>query len=70
MRARQNVIFEAGYFIGKLGREHTIIISDENIEIPTDLQGIVYTNSTDWKLSILKELRAIGYSIDYNKIEQ
>lgn len=70
LRARQNVIFEAGYFIGKLGREHTIIISDENIEIPTDLQGIVYTNSTDWKLSILKELRAIGYSIDYNKIEQ
>lgn len=69
LRARQNVIFETGYFIGKLGRKNTIIISDTDIEIPSDLQGVVYTNTLEWKFSVLKELRAIGYHIDYNKIE-
>lgn len=69
LRARQNVIFETGYFVGKLGRKNIIIISDADIEIPSDMQGVVYTNSVDWKFSVLKELRAIGYSIDYNKIE-
>lgn len=69
LRVRQNVVFETGYFIGKLGRKNTIIISDIDIEIPSDLQGVVYTNSAEWKFSVLKELRAIGYSIDYNKIE-
>lgn len=69
LRARQNVIFETGYFIGKLGRENTIIISDRNIEIPSDLQGIVYADTSDWKLTVLKELKAIGYNIDYNKID-
>ena len=40
-RARQNVVFESGYFVGKLGRQNVVLISDENIELPSDLQGIV-----------------------------
>ena len=66
-RARQNVVFEAGYFMGKLGRERTIMISDKDIEIPSDMQGIVYTDSTNWQLDVLRELEGIGYKIDYNK---
>lgn len=42
-RARQNVVFEAGYFMGYLGRENIIMIADENVEIPGDLSGMVYT---------------------------
>lgn len=69
-RARQNVVFEAGYFVGKLGRENVILISDGNIELPSDLQGVVYSNKNEWKFQVLKELKAIGYNIDYNKIDE
>lgn len=68
-RARQNVVFEAGYFVGKLGRQNVVLISDENIELPSDLQGVVYSNKSEWKFQVLKELKAIGYNIDYNKID-
>ncbi|EOS20539.1 hypothetical protein C804_06293 [Lachnospiraceae bacterium A4] len=66
-RARQNVVFEAGYFMGKLGRKHVIMIADEDIEIPSDLQGVVYTNSSYWQVEVLKELKEIGFCIDMNK---
>lgn len=65
-RARQNVIFEAGYFMGKLGRTNVIIIVDSGVEIPSDLQGVVYTDRNDWKLQVLSELRQIGYKVDAN----
>lgn len=68
-RARQNVILETGYFIGKLGRSKVIIVSDKGIEIPSDLQGIVYTDSGNWELDVLRDLKAIGYKIDYNKLD-
>ena len=68
-RARQNVVFEAGYFIGKLGRKNVVLVcEEESIEIPSDLQGMVYSNTNSWELEILKELKAIGYSIDFNKL--
>ena len=68
-RARQNVVFEAGFFIGKLGRERTIIVADRQIELPSDLQGVVYTDVHNWKYDVLKELKAIGYTIDFNLME-
>lgn len=68
-RARQNVVFEAGYFIGKLGRENVIVIADENVEIPSDMSGMVYSSRNEWRFSVLKELRTIGFSIDYNKLD-
>ena len=67
-RARQNVVFEAGYFIGKLGRKNVVIIADPGVEIPSDMQGIVYTGSENWQFSVLKELKAMGFNIDYNKL--
>lgn len=66
-RARQNVVFEAGYFMGKLGRSNVVVIADMGIELPSDLQGIVYTNSSYWQVEVLKELKAIGFQIDMNK---
>lgn len=66
--ARQNVVFETGYFIGKLGRKNIIIIAGSTVEMPSDLSGVVYTNQSDWKTEILKELKAIGYDIDLNKL--
>ncbi len=68
LRARQNVVFEAGYFIGKLSRKRVITIVQKGIEIPSDLQGIVYTPTNNWRIELIKELDAIGYEIDFSKI--
>lgn len=67
-RARQNVVLEAGYFIGKLGREHVIMFADPGNEIPGDLSGMVYTNTQDWKGALGKELEAMGFNIDFKKL--
>lgn len=67
-RARQNVVFEAGYFMGKLGRERVVFLADSGVEMPSDLSGIVYTSTGDWKVEMLKELRAMGYKVDFNKL--
>ena len=67
-RARQNVVFEAGFFMGKLGRENIVFLADQGIEMPSDLSGILYTNTKNWELDLLKELKAMGYNIDLNKL--
>lgn len=71
LRARQNVILELGYFIGKLGRDKVVPLYMKDVELPSDLYGLVYVpiDSTDsWKLALIKELRAAGYMVDANKI--
>ena len=67
-RARQNVVFEAGYFMGKLGRDHVAILADKGVEIPSDLAGVVYTDTNNWQVAMLKELKAMGYNVDLNKL--
>lgn len=58
-RARQNVIFEAGYFMGKLGRNRTILLSGVE-ETMSDIDGIVYLNINNYKGDLLKELRSLN----------
>lgn len=67
-RARQNVVFEAGYFMGKLGRDRVVIIGENGVEFPSDMQGIVYTGKTNWEFDVLKELKGMGYEVDLNKL--
>lgn len=67
-RDRQNVVFEAGYFMGYLGRENVIMVAEENVEIPEDLSGMVYTTKENWKIEMLKDLNAAGMKIDMNKL--
>lgn len=67
-RARQNVIFEAGYFIGRLGRKHVILIADSEIELPSDIAGMVYHSKDKWDIDVLRDLRVAGYNIDANKL--
>lgn len=69
-RARQNVVFEHGYLIGRIGRNKVSALVKAEVEIPGDLNGLVYTEldkAGGWKLSIAKELTREGYSIDLNK---
>ncbi len=41
-RARQNVIFEFGFFIGKLSRKNVCCIYKEGVTVPSDLNGFIY----------------------------
>jgi predicted nucleotide-binding protein len=70
-RARQNVIFEAGYFIGRLGRENTIILYEDGLRIPTDLGGYIYISLDEhkrWQVELAKDLKAGGLDIDLDDI--
>ena len=67
-RARQNVVLEAGYFMGKLGRNCVAILADKDIEMPSDLSGIVCKDSNNWEINLLKELKEMGYTIDFKKL--
>ena len=56
-RARQNVVFEHGLFIGKLGREKVVFIMKPDVEIPSDIEGLVYISYNDnWQDKLKKEL--------------
>lgn len=60
-RARQNVIFEHGYLIAKLGRGKVMAFLSGNVEPPSDISGIVYTpldSAFKWKTDLKKELVA------------
>jgi predicted nucleotide-binding protein len=69
-RARQNVIFELGYFVGAFGRARVAVLYDEGVELPSDYQGIVYISLSDetWRYRLLKELKAAGLDYDLNKL--
>ncbi len=68
-RARQNVVFEHGYLIGKIGRKNVVALVKDNVETPNDISGVVYVSMNgDWKLELAKELRATGYDVDMNKV--
>lgn len=68
-RARQNVVFEHGYLIGKLGRKNVSAIVKDCIELPGDISGVVYINyNGDWKLELTKNMKAANLEIDINKL--
>lgn len=69
-RARQNVVFELGYFMGKLGRERVCPLFKGEIENPSDIDGVVYVSmdNEDWKLKLGQEMKNAGFSVDMNKI--
>ena len=70
-RARQNVVFEHGFLIGKLGRDRVHALKKDDVETPNDISGIVYTNmdaGKAWQFQIAKEMKNVGYNIDLNKL--
>ena len=72
-RARQNVIFEHGYLIGKIGRENVCALVKGDIETPNDISGVVYIKMDEgdgWKLAVAKEMKKSGYDVDLNKIQR
>jgi len=66
-RARQNVVLEFGYFIGFLGRDRVCCLYKGDVELPSDMHGIVYVpfkeSVNEARDMIIKELRAAGYDV-------
>jgi predicted nucleotide-binding protein len=70
-RARQNVVFELGYFIGKLGRHKVMPLYENGVELPSDMSGVVYElldSGGAWKLKLCQELKEAGFNVNANKL--
>jgi len=70
-RARQNVILELGYFLGRLGRKHVCALKTGNLELPSDYAGVVYEEMDAggaWQTALARELQDAGHEIDWNKV--
>lgn len=66
-RARPNVIFEFGYFVGKLGRSRVCCLYTGNVTLPSDVSGMIYKRYVksieEVAYSITKDLKAAGYAV-------
>ena len=72
-RARQNVIFELGYFIGKLGRERVFALHEveKNFEMPSDYSGVLFVpfdKAGRWQFDLVRELKSLNMPVDANHI--
>jgi len=71
-RVRQNVVFELGYFVGSLGRGRACLLRKGNVEIPSDLFGVIYTDfdhpAEGWKVKLARELKAAKFEFDSDKV--
>lgn len=69
-RARQNVVLELGYFLGKLGRKKVCVLYQNGVEVPSDYAGVLFVELDPherWKFDLVRELRAAGFNVDANK---
>ena len=69
-RARQNVVLELGYFVGRLGRNKVCPLIQGDVELPSDVLGlgwVEFDKHEGWHLKLAKELQAAGYEFDLNK---
>lgn len=67
LRARQNVVFELGFFIGKLGRPYVCSLYEEGVRTPSDYDGVVFIpldKAEAWKPALFRELQAAGFDVD------
>jgi predicted nucleotide-binding protein len=72
-RPRQNVVFELGFFFGALGRSKVALLHDENVERPSDTDGIVYIPidpAGAWKMNLAREMAEAGIGIDWSGLAQ
>ncbi|MEI3867316.1 nucleotide-binding protein [Microbacterium sp. CCNWLW134] len=72
-RARQNVVFEMGFFFGLIGRERVAVLYEPSVELPSDINGLVYTEldaAGGWKPKLASELSRAGIPVDWAKLAQ
>jgi predicted nucleotide-binding protein len=70
-RARENVILELGFFLGILGRGRVVVLLDERVQLPSDLNGIVYISVDSagaWKHALVRDMLNAGLPVDFSRI--
>ncbi|WP_394841411.1 nucleotide-binding protein [Pendulispora brunnea] len=70
-RARQNVIFELGFFIGRLGAAKVCALVSGDLEKPSDFDAVVYVRygaNTAWKTELVRELRHANVKFDPSRV--
>lgn len=70
-RARQNVLLELGFFLGRLGRGRVCVLYRPSVEIPSDYGGVLFVELDGkgaWKLPLAGELREAGLEVDLDQI--
>ena len=64
------MIFEFGYFTGRLGRKRVCALVKDDVDRPSDYDGVVYIRMDDsdgWKLQLIRELKNAGFPADANR---
>jgi predicted nucleotide-binding protein len=70
-RARQNVVLELGFFLGKMGRARVCALLKGDVELPSDYDGVLYKPMDakgSWKFELAREIRESGIEVDLNKL--
>jgi len=62
-RARQKVILEFGYFVGRLGRKNVCALHRNGVELASNYMGAgyVWLESGVWQFPFAKELQGSGF---------
>ncbi|WP_202376414.1 TIR domain-containing protein [Mycobacterium paraintracellulare] len=66
-RARQNVVFELGYFFAALGRSRVALLYESGVERPSDTDGILHIAVDPggaWKVKLTSEIEGAGFAVD------
>lgn len=68
-RARQNCLFEFGFFLSDIGHAHICCVCHEDVVLPSDIAGIMpkrfKKDVGEIRYSLLKELQAAGYDVAF-----
>lgn len=70
-RPRQNVIFELGFFLGKLGRERVCALYEAGVEVLSDYSGVIFVPldaREAWRFELAREMKAAGLPVDLNRL--
>jgi predicted nucleotide-binding protein len=70
-RARQNVVFELGFFIGRLGPACVAALVKGELEKPSDFDGVAYIPLDEtgaWKTLLARELHHARVPFDLSKV--
>jgi predicted nucleotide-binding protein len=69
-RARQNVVFELGFFIGKLGRARVAVLYEEGVELPSDVSGVLYTpfDPGGWRMALAREMQEARLEVNFDRV--
>ena len=70
---QQDVIFILGFLLGKLGKGKVLVFYKESTDfaVPIDFEGVKFTAFDDrdsWKLTLIRELTASGYTVEADRI--